>query len=142
MLSIPIRVILTVAGLVFVFIRIIQLLFDFLSQSPDSRLGLLDFALPGLISILSAVGFLIVINYNSDSIESSKDKRIQRIISWSLMGLIIIYSLVWQAKYLDWQSNKYSSMTENILEISPIIFCGLCSLFFLGYSMKKIKNAL
>ncbi len=139
--SLPIKIVITVIGVLLIMYRLFQLSFDFFTQSPDSDLNVINFILPALISIIAAIGILVILNKSRDKKNNmTKNKRKGYLILWVVLIAGIIFSVQWQLKYINWQTSRNLDLGNILFESTPTIFCGISSLLFAIYGMTKIKK--
>ncbi|HXA02633.1 MAG TPA: hypothetical protein VNW99_11635 [Cytophagaceae bacterium] len=106
------RIILIVIVLTGLMLLLLSFFFDIFTQSPKTELGLFDYYLPALLTIMFIIGALILLA--TKRTEGRGNKYFEVII----IGLLT-YAIIWQIIYLNFILTKNFAFSTRI---SPVLY--------------------
>jgi len=131
------RVIVILIGLVGLVLLLFRFFFDIFTQSPQTALGLFDYYIPALLTIVFIIWTLIL--FGTMRTEDNGNKYLITLT----IGLLF-YALGWQIIYTKFILTKNFSggLADYLTESFPIIIAIGCSVRLLTIKIKGLKNLL
>ena len=129
------RIILIAIVLAGLMLLLLSFFFDIFTQSPKTKLGLFDYYLPALLTIMFIIWSLILIGTKRTGDQENKYLKL------IIIGLLV-YALGWQIIYMKFilTKNFTGGLTDYFKESFPIMVALGCSLGLLTIKIKGLKN--